>query len=653
MNFNFKATKIEKVKFNYFINFLRAIAVLSVILYHSNFNVVNGGWLGVDIFFVISGYLIANRVLIEKDNFSLKSFFFKRYKRIVPALTYTVLLTIPFSIFLMTPNSLIEYSNALLPSIFFYSNFFFSSVESYTSELSKYNPLLHIWSLSIEEQFYIIFPILIIFFSKNLKTFLNLVIFIAAISFSLDIFEIGVFKFYFLQYRIWEFFLGVCLNFLNINHKNKTIFYISMVTLLFSLIYFDDSYIYFYYSKLIALLPVAILILVTKDEESLNLNFYRNKYLQNIGLASFSCYLLHQPIFAFFKLFQLKYDFFIFESYFNFLLILLTLFFGNLSFNFIEKKYMYNHSFLKSLILLTFIFFISIFSIFIKNWNTIDDGVNLPSKVIDYTDIDKYSLFAEQVLCHNLSVNELCRFNVDDANYDLYVLGDSTFRATSIFIADYRNVYKYNFTNITGSACVFLYNFIPDIWACPNIDKNQMDKFVGGINNSIIIYVARFPLYLEEEGFTNGNYKEDLEINIDFEFETEFINTVNRLLANKNLVVLVYPIPEQGWNVPNMYINNLKDWSQDVFYDYNLWKKRSASSYALLDKIDNQNVIRVYPEYLFCDTFIPNSCVGKYGDYLFYGDDDHLSIEGGELLAKYLLEEIFSNNEEIINNFSR
>lgn len=426
-----------------------------------------------------------------------------------------------------------------------------------------------------------------------------------------------------------------------------------MFFLLFSLFYFDDSNIYSYHPKIIALIPVAILILVTRDEKSLNLNFYKNKYFQKIGVASFSIYLLHQPIFAFFKLYQLKFDFYIFDSLISFLLILLTLYLGNLSFNFIEKKYMYNHSFWKFIILLFFIFFISIFSIFIQNSNGLDARDNLPKKVTEYTDIDKNSLILEEVLCHNLDVDELCSFNVDVANHDLYVLGDSTFRSTSIFIADYRQIYNYNFTNITGSACVFLYNLIPDVWACPNIDKNQMDKFVGEINNSIIIYVARFPLYLEKEGFTNGNYKEDLEINIDFNFETEFTNTVYRLLEKNNLVVLVYPIPEQGWNVPNMYINNLKDWSQDVFYDYALWKARAESSYALLDKIDHQNVIRVYPEYLFCDSFIENSCVGKYRNFLFYGDDDHLSIEGGELLAKYLLEELFSKNKEIINNFSR
>ena len=162
------------IKLNYRkeIDGLRGIAVLGVIIYHVEFfykdiKFLSGGYLGVDIFFVISGYLITLLILkelISTNTFSLKNFFFRRGKRILPALFLMIFTSIFFAWFYLTPKSFLEYSNSIISSIFFYSNYFFYFQDLiYSSEDSLLKPLLHTWSLAVEEQFYIIFPLIMIF----------------------------------------------------------------------------------------------------------------------------------------------------------------------------------------------------------------------------------------------------------------------------------------------------------------------------------------------------------------------------------------------------------------------------------------------------------------------------------------------------------
>ena len=147
---------------------LRAIAIIGVIIYHvevfvNGNRLFPGGFLGVDIFFVISGYLITSLIIKEiifSNNFSFKNFYFRRAKRILPALLVMMFISIFFAWIYLTPKNFLEYSNSIVSSLFFYSNYFFYFQDLvYNSEDSLLKPLLHTWSLAVEEQFYIIFPI--------------------------------------------------------------------------------------------------------------------------------------------------------------------------------------------------------------------------------------------------------------------------------------------------------------------------------------------------------------------------------------------------------------------------------------------------------------------------------------------------------------
>ena len=167
-----------KIDYRPDIDGLRAIAVLLVIFYHAeisyNSNVLfQFGFIGVDIFFVISGYLITCLILKElKDTqkFSFLNFYERRVRRLLPALFFVMIFSMPLAWFYLLPNSFLDYSKSIIYSIFFTSNFYFHFTGlEYGAPDSLLKPFLHTWSLAVEEQFYIIFPIFLIIFYKYFK----------------------------------------------------------------------------------------------------------------------------------------------------------------------------------------------------------------------------------------------------------------------------------------------------------------------------------------------------------------------------------------------------------------------------------------------------------------------------------------------------
>ena len=148
---------------------LRALAVLPVLLFHAGFQFFQGGFVGVDIFFVISGYLIANIIINELsiERFSLLTFYERRARRILPALFCVMFFSIPFAWLWLVPYDLNNFGQSLISVTFFLSNVLFWWEGGYFDTAAELKPLLHTWSLAIEEQFYVLFPIFLIVFFSN------------------------------------------------------------------------------------------------------------------------------------------------------------------------------------------------------------------------------------------------------------------------------------------------------------------------------------------------------------------------------------------------------------------------------------------------------------------------------------------------------
>ena len=208
---------------------LRAIAVMSVLLYHAQINFYGyqsfkGGYIGVDIFFVISGYLITSIILKElviTQTFAFKNFYEKRIRRILPALLFVILVSLPFLFGNLNSINYIDISKSVLYSLGFSSNlYFWHSGTIYGGEIGLNKPFLHTWSLSVEEQFYILFPFIMFIIFKYFRTYLIHILILGFVS-SLMIAVWGSinypsFTFYILPTRAWELLAGSILAYFEI-----------------------------------------------------------------------------------------------------------------------------------------------------------------------------------------------------------------------------------------------------------------------------------------------------------------------------------------------------------------------------------------------------------------------------------------------------
>ena len=285
---------------------LRAIAVIPVIFFHAGAHLFKGGFVGVDVFFVISGYLITFILLndIKLNRLSILKFYERRARRILPALFAVIFTTIPFEWFFLPPMQLKDFFESIFTVVLFLSNFLFWSESGYFDLASEAKPLIHTWSLAIEEQFYLFFPALLIFLARRLPGKELIYIFSIAVL-SLIFAEYGwryfpSANFYLLPFRAWELFVGAIVAFFvfkgGVKH-NDTLAGVGMAAIVVSIFYFDS---YTPFPSGYGLVPVlgSALILLYGDANTLVGKFLSNKILVSIGLISYSLYLWHQPLIA-------------------------------------------------------------------------------------------------------------------------------------------------------------------------------------------------------------------------------------------------------------------------------------------------------------------------------------------------------------------
>ena len=295
---------------------LRAIAVVAVVLYHAKF-IINGkhflagGFIGVDIFFVISGYLITSILLkeINQGTFSFLSFYDRRARRILPALFTVMLASIPFAWIQFFPKEMKMYSGSILSSLGFSSNIWFSNEVSYWAGRSDLKPFLHTWSLSVEEQFYVIFPILLLLLFKVATKYIfhiMTLLLLASLTYGHFTSQTDVNSaFYLLPYRGWEILAGSLLANINTGilllrfpRITKIIPVIGITLISLPFFYFDQNT---HHPSLLTLIPVfgtALLIGFCQKDELIT-KILSHKILTGIGLVSYGFYLWHFPVFAF------------------------------------------------------------------------------------------------------------------------------------------------------------------------------------------------------------------------------------------------------------------------------------------------------------------------------------------------------------------
>jgi peptidoglycan/LPS O-acetylase OafA/YrhL len=345
------------------IQFLRALSVIFVFLYHTNISFFSKGYLGVDIFFVISGYVITQRIfqnyIIEKK-INLLSFYLKRFKRIIPNLFFIIGITYIFYSIFGPPN--LSLWNETISGLFGFSNFYYLFNKKGYFENIFEDPLAHTWSLGVEEQFYLFYPLLIflIYSLKSNKHLILNIILILIFCFSLFFYKEGIktnptFTFFFSPLRFWEFIFGGLLFFYSYKIKKSDFLSIVCLLIIAYLIFNTKSYDFFWLNLSIIILSGFFIVFFDK------FTFVENKIFVYFGNISYSFYLWHLPVIFFLDLYvqNIYYIDIVLSFIVTTLLSIFTYHYIEQKFryiNFIEiKKYFYLSTFILGL---TFIFLI-------------------------------------------------------------------------------------------------------------------------------------------------------------------------------------------------------------------------------------------------------------------------------------------------------
>ncbi|MEX7537265.1 acyltransferase family protein [Providencia rettgeri] len=392
------------------INGLRAIAVIAVVIFHYNSAWLQGGFAGVDVFFVISGYLMTKIIYsgLSHGNFSIYTFLKNRFTRIVPALTIVVISILLLGYIFFEPLSYKIVGKHAVSSLLFYSNLTYQNEIGYFDIESLSKILLHSWSLSIEWQFYMLYPILLIFLFKKTKKNNTKKIILAS---TILLFIINLFlsflspekSYFMLTARAWEMLVGGLAFFYPLNKLAKNRFFeiTGILIILFGYFFLSSAVAWPSYYALIPVFGAYLIIFQAKEKSILD-----SKPLQLLGTTSYSVYLVHWPILAFSN----KLNFNISFPAYLILIIVLTF----ILHVFVERKRNYSWKFL-----MLFIITLALSSYVSKN------GVS------DRLDNREYSLslqkFRDEYEGHVGVDDEKGKvfFNSNDDEFDYILIGDS------------------------------------------------------------------------------------------------------------------------------------------------------------------------------------------------------------------------------------
>lgn len=647
----------SKLSYRREIDGLRAIAVLAVILFHADLEPFSGGFVGVDIFFVISGYLITSIIKseLESGEFSIVKFYERRARRILPALFFMLVCCLPFAIAWLLPEDLISFGKSLLSVSTFSSNFYFLNSTDYFSPAAEEQPLLHTWSLAVEEQYYVLFPLLLIFLWRRMRARIpEMILLIATLSLLAS--ELSwrsgnsEMNFYLLHTRAWELLAGSLLALTpgsplqSLRKWSGALAMLGLAMILYGIFMLDGST----PSPSLQIMPPVlgtVLVLAYAQQTNLAGRLLGSPLLVGIGLISYSAYLWHQPLFAFARI-TLDHH----ASYLIMLLLsALSLLIGYASWKYIETPFRKaRHSRQRiltasgiGLASVALLGFASTYDQGLKQRFEVPDSVLASITRADAPCFDKIGQHAQG--------NVICSIDGGDPGTpDYLVLGDSHMYA---LLPAFRAAEQASGA-IGGYAG---YSGCPPLLLIHALRKDQQKKDCHALNRRVFEYVrdnhvktvflvARWAFY------TNGDYhgsspsylalRQNDEKSLAIS-RTALIaglqETVRRYAGINTRVVIINQIPQQLGPARDIYYRAFATDTPAAtlsrlsvpreMHESLLTHARSA--FAGLRQSDQLQVIDLTSR--LCDA---QHCLVGHEDRSFYFDDDHLSVTGALRLTK-------------------
>jgi peptidoglycan/LPS O-acetylase OafA/YrhL len=622
---------------------LRALAVLPVILFHAGFEYFSGGFVGVDVFFVISGYLITTIIISEmaEGKFSIVNFYERRARRILPALFFVMAACLPFALFWLTPIHLKDFGQSILAVSTFSSNILFWWESGYFGTAAELKPLLHTWSLAVEEQYYILFPV---FLMSIWRLGIKWGLIILSITFfvSLGTAQWGAYKspsaaFFLLPTRGWELLVGALAAFYlkyNAHVKshsiNQVLSLLGFLMIIFSISTFDETT---PFPSLYALTPTigTGLLIICAVPKTLVHKLLSLKFVVGIGLISYSAYLWHQPLLAFAR-HKLLGE----VSYFNLVVLcIFSLLMAWFSWRFVELPFRNRQRFNR-----TSIFRLSAIGIFI--FSTIGLTLHFTNglerlKILSYTiqerrvydiikintDYDLYDIMhSSKCKLWAKDISDISTAEFDECSKrfgkPLVVLGDS--HAMNLY-----NIFAHSkaYDFVVGLSQGFCRPHTPKI-GCHYNSSADFLKEIAPLEPIIVYHQAGSYFFTDE----NGSYQPPTNKEVFFDANNvKKVNSYLNYLADFGLnVIWLGAFTEYGIS-PKLYAPSLKKIPR---YSFRVFDQIDISVRETIEKKEQE---KSYKYISFNDLYKITEQV-IFDDCLIWRDADHFSTCGEKHIAQ-------------------
>jgi len=607
---------------------LRALAIIPVVLYHTEFSIFSGGFVGVDIFFVISGYLITFIISeeIKQDRFTITGFYERRIRRIFPALFTVVFFCSIVAAIIMLPEDFDDFGQSIVAATLFVANIFFLTESDYFGAAADTKPLLHTWSLSVEEQFYLIFPLVLLFIYKYLHGRWRLVLLPAALlSLILSISGVHFFPsatFYLIPTRAWElllgsfFALGLFPQMQSKQARNVTSL-IGLALILWAIFFFSRLTPFPGWHALLPCVGAALIIYSGENGVSIIGRLLSNRIIVFVGLISYSLYLWHWPIMVFEK--QIFYE--THSMYNAAAVVVLSIILAALSWRYVERPFRKKGTVKNRKKL--FAVAAAFMTMSVAVGYAIDSSQGWPARFGDKLvslncDLDTYNLgtcFLKEDQYYSEWKGKECFLQSEHASNTL-LWGDSFAAHYVPGIKDSLSLLDSNILQYTAGGCAPAFEYNPAYRPQCKKFSAQVDNILSSYEIHTVVMAAAWQMALD-----NGLTYEDLG------------NTIDILRGKGIRVVMIGQSPRFDLSVQDIS-NRAKILGVSV----------SESSVSIdLDSINSKlkKIVGsdsfVDPSELFC---VEQKCQFMSSEGFFFWDDGHFTSLGSRLSSEYIFSKI-------------
>jgi peptidoglycan/LPS O-acetylase OafA/YrhL len=649
------------IKYRRDIDGLRAIAILLVIIFHAFPKFLRGGFIGVDIFFVISGYLITGIILkgLNRDNFSLLEFYSRRIKRIFPALIVVLSFCLIAGWYVLLADEYEALGKHIAAGSIYISNFVLQSEAGYFDTDVELKPLLHLWSLAVEEQFYLFFPLLLILSHRLRINALGVIIIGFAISFALNVSQITDKPsevFFYPQSRIWELLIGSAVAYISLQThllKARTqnianfLSLFGLALILFAWVYLDSKKIFFpYYWALLPTLGATCLILAG-DRAWFNRTILASKVAVFIGLISYPLYLWHWVLLSFIHITEVEKP----KPLLKTALLFLSLFLAWLTYFLIERNIRFQKSKFVSIGMLFILVLIGLTGYIVKTKNGYPNRFNIEKKwnegelgnevfrnkelIFRYDCIKKF----EQEVDEKSVNNQYCLIENIDVAPTALLIGDSHSNHLYSGLINFKVLTGGNLLNRGSGACFpFFDNPSVPNKLCPALIDGLFEMLKTSDSIQTVILSGKAVTQLDEYKFIPKNSVLNNDNDPYINFQNGMRKTLHYLSSLNKKIIFILDTPNLEFN-PVACVNRpwrfdereLKELCAVPRSQVNSRRKKYLEIVMpILQDFPSVKVLDTLPA--FCDD---DYCWAVKDKKLLYRDQDHLNETGSIYLGEY------------------